>query len=274
MIKTLQRPGTVGLVALMLIGLVGCSSSNPAIPSGESPPPGGVRSAAVARGSITPVLTLDAEVTSSISYEITAPVDGKLVQGTDGATVIDQAGVAHELARRGLDTGYTYLVPDGATVSRGLPIAKSVYAGFVVASQVQGADLLRMQESPQSAKAQIAGGAEPFTCDLLDSVPSSFGEQPSTRRLYCIVPPTQPAIGGLTGVLAVRFPSVQDALVLPLEAVGGSVSRGSVLLQQRDGASVEQSVKLGPSDGTQIVIADGLKEGDVVLMPSPSLLHD
>lgn len=261
--------------SVLLVGLVACASGctdseSPATVSLASPVKD--RSVTVTRGDVTPVVTFDAEVASSVEYDITAPVDGVVSHNPIGLTITDGTGKKHEVSKRSLDSQVQYLVPDGSSVTRGLPIAKSVYSGFVVASSIAGVDLLRMQVSPESAKAQIAGGAEPFSCDLLDRVPSSSGDQ-SPRRLYCIIPESQPAMGGLTGVLALRFPSVRDAMVLPLEAVGGSLSSGSVRLE-KNGVSSLRSVKLGPSDGTQIVITEGLDEGDTVLLPSPSLIHD
>jgi len=56
---------------------------------------------------------------------------------------------------------------------------------------------------------------------------------------------------------------------LPIEAVAGTRSNGLVYLQGED---KPRPVELGITDGAYIEISDGATVGDVVSIPSPSLL--
>ena len=61
-----------------------------------------------------------------------------------------------------------------------------------------------------------------------------------------------------------------DALILPVTAVAGRLASGQV--SRRDGDSFATvNVKLGASDGTSIIILDGLEEGDMVSATAPNL---
>ena len=61
-----------------------------------------------------------------------------------------------------------------------------------------------------------------------------------------------------------------DALILPVTAVAGRLASGQV--SRRDGDSFATvNVKLGASDGTPIIILDGLEEGDMVSATAPNL---
>ena len=61
-----------------------------------------------------------------------------------------------------------------------------------------------------------------------------------------------------------------DALILPVTAVAGRLTSGQV--SRRDGDSFATvNVKLGASDGTSIIILDGLEEGDMVSATAPNL---
>lgn len=61
-----------------------------------------------------------------------------------------------------------------------------------------------------------------------------------------------------------------DALILPVTAVAGRLASGQV--SRRDGDSFATvNVKLGASDGTLIIILDGLEEGDMVSATAPNL---
>lgn len=59
-------------------------------------------------------------------------------------------------------------------------------------------------------------------------------------------------------------------MILPVTAVAGRLASGQV--SRRDGDSFATvNVKLGASDGTSIIILDGLEEGDMVSATTPKL---
>ena len=58
-----------------------------------------------------------------------------------------------------------------------------------------------------------------------------------------------------------------DALLVPSAAIGGSFLQPTVLVQ-RDGAVTEQPVSLGDGDDFNVVVLDGLNEGDTVVVES------
>lgn len=78
-------------------------------------------------------------------------------------------------------------------------------------------------------------------------------------------------IEGLRGTLTVTT-AEDTGVALPLEAVAGVVDRGQVYLV-RDGEAVKVDVTLGITDGSYVRILSGLAVGDVVQIPSPSILQ-
>jgi hypothetical protein len=152
-----------------------------------------------------------------------------------------------------------------------LPIAVAEYPGFAVTADVAGADLLRFTTPPVSARAQVDGSGAPFDCVLLDRTPG-HPDADGVAFVACRVPDDQRVIEGLTGVIAVEFPSAEDVLSLPIEAVAGTLDNGTVWVTT-EGEPVEKRVSLGVTDGVVVEILDGLEEGDEVLVPSPALLR-
>ncbi|MFF1830471.1 hypothetical protein [Paenarthrobacter sp. NPDC058040] len=271
--RSKRAAGCLAVFGFMVLSS-GCSSPQATQIDGAGQGSTDLQAVVVKRSDVTPVMSLNATVASSVSYEITSPTSGKISQHPNGMmSVVDDSGTSHPIKVPALTMNLVSIVPEGATVARGLPVATGTYSGFVIAAPVAGADLLRLQETPVSARAQISGGAEPFECQLLDPIASgSPDSKEDLRKLYCVVPNEQPAINALTGILAVRFPTTIDALVLPVEAVEGSVSSG--LVHVRSGHSLEdRRVKLGATDGVQIVVTEGLKEGEVVEIPHTTALH-
>jgi RND family efflux transporter MFP subunit len=70
----------------------------------------------------------------------------------------------------------------------------------------------------------------------------------------------------------VRITAVEknDVLLLPVNAVVRKRQERIVSVRKADGASEERTVKTGSSDGEMIEIAEGLSEGEKVVMPAGS----
>ena len=85
----------------------------------------------------------------------------------------------------------------------------------------------------------------------------------------CAVPAGVTAFAGLGADLAITNGSADNALVVPVTAVQGSIQTGKVWVMLPDGTQEERSVCLGLNDGEQVQITEGLAEGDEVLQFIP-----
>jgi hypothetical protein len=239
-------------------------------PREPAPSTPAISQAVVDVGDITPVISLPAEVSSDTSYDITANTAGTAVIH-NGTLFVDAAGGASTpVVFQALDSDRVFLVPDGSAVTAGLPIASAHYRGFALTAEVSGATRLRLRTAPESARAQIEGSGAPFDCVLLDPRPT-LSEDGTASNIGCIVPAEQSVIVGLAGVVALRFATVKGVLRLPIEAVAGTVKSASVYVK-KDGKLAEVKIEVGATDGSMIQVISGLKKGDVVQIPSPSLI--
>lgn len=66
---------------------------------------------------------------------------------------------------------------------------------------------------------------------------------------------------GMKATVVIDAGKANDVLLIPLTAVNA----GKVQVKQKDGTIVEKSVKLGRTDGQQVELKSGLKEGDEVV---------
>ena len=262
------------VVASTLLLLSGCSATSPLTPAGRSAPVDKSQVVTVRRSDVTPVVTFDSNVETSVPYQITAPVSGLLEVAPDGQmAILDANRTSHPIAVPPLATNVTTVVPAGNEVTAGLPIASATYSGFALVGSVSGLNLIRFRQPPVSALAQISGAGQPFECTLLDDKPSQEVNASGTQSLACVVPDSQNVVDGMTGIVAVRFATTHDALVLPIDAIAGSTGNGLAFLETSRGTH-KVSVRLGDSDGINIVVKSGVKLGDKVRIPSPSILSE
>ena len=266
-----KRAVTLGLTVTFLT-VVSCSSTNSASvgefdneTSHETSSPELVP---VERGDITPVITLPSQVVANARYKVTSDISGLV--SFDGAVIVvsnDDRLVEYDPRAYGRDAAIS--VQAGDTISAGLPLFEVTYTGFVLSAQISGANLLRFQEQPEGFRGQISGAGSPFDCEPLNPFPSS--DSSGSITVGCIIPSGQPAIEGLEGVLAIRMQGATNVLVLPVEAVAGTVGSGSVYLADSMGTPKSHPIELGVSDGSVIEVKSGLNEGDRVHIPGPSL---
>lgn len=73
---------------------------------------------------------------------------------------------------------------------------------------------------------------------------------------------------GMTASVAVLIEEATDVLVVPQGAITGSGDRASVLLLDQDGQAVATPVTIGLRGDTGTEITAGVKEGDVLVVPS------
>ena len=84
-------------------------------------------------------------------------------------------------------------------------------------------------------------------------------------RVRVKAPPGVDLREGLSAAASVVLRETTDALLVPSAAIGGSFLQPTVLVQ-RDGAVTEQPVSLGDGDDFNVVVLDGLNEGDTVVV--------
>lgn len=252
---------TVTLLA-GIAGLTACAESAPS--SDPTPSVTGHRSATAHRGSITPVQTFQATVVSPAPFTVTAAANGTASIAANGEISVD--GHRIELpAGAHVDEP---LIRPGDTVRTGQPVASATYSGFVMQATVTPKMLLSFTASPTGAKGQIDGGGAPFECALLDKTPTRSDDG---AHLFCTVPTDSPALAGMTGLMAVTFPTAQNVIEIPVDAVAGTVQNGAVAVIGADGKTQNRTVKLGVSDGQNVEIVSGLAEGERVRIPGPNI---
>jgi hypothetical protein len=257
---------------------------------------------AVRSGSIESVVTLDATVVANPTYVITAAQAGRISFSARPASmsasaaeiaVITDGGASSRVFLPPFSEGPRWMVPDGALVTLGLPVASATYDGFAIAADVPEGVLYRFYGPVGDMNAEIKQGPGPFECSPIGSIgsaatPDAAAATETTSpeastvqvsgptvggpvRILCASPRNLAFFAGMTAILAVTTARALNVLVLPVQAVAGSSQNGKVRLVLANGATEDREVSLGITDGSLIEIKTGLKEGDVVQVPGPFL---
>jgi len=195
---------------------------------------------------------------------------------------------------------FTATVPLAGTVDVN-PAPADVPVSYMVTARVDPLVLYRLPESLSKATVKIAGGPPEFGCAVvvLATIParaSSTGQSsdssgdtsstdtgsgdssvspfPAEREVQaaaetvvrCLVPPDVRVFPGLRAELVVTTAQLPEAIVVPAGAVEPeSAQTGFVTVIGRDDAEERRPVKVGPSDGSFVVITSGVAEGERVL---------
>jgi len=254
----------------VLASLTGCvaHSSTPDTAHTSAPKQA---TATVERRTITDVLTVSFTVTAGVDYTVSAPAIGKLeAAGAGYAFLPSSGGPASPLSLPATTTHVEALVPEDTEIAAGTPLLSVHDAALTLKAPLTAAQVLRLAgRIPSAVKAEIDGSTGPFDCPLDDPRPTE--SEDGDYAVYCRLPVNVPAIDGATGLIALTLSQAKDALALPIEAVAGSRQDGEVYLK---GHTAPHPVSLGITDGAYIQITKGLNAGDVVTIPSPSLLGD
>lgn len=142
----------------------------------------------------------------------------------------------------------------------------------------------RLLEAPNEAQVSVPGGPAPFRCtelrigqpktDQPPAAPDPFSPAPpagpATGSVTCRVPPDATVFSGMSATMELEAGVADNVLVLPVTAVKGSVSTGTVWRLGAGGEPTEQAVELGLTDGEQVEVRSGLAEGDQVLQFVPN----
>ena len=141
----------------------------------------------------------------------------------------------------------------------------------VVVASVSPTSMYRFAHGVHAVRAQLQRGPGPQACVEVQ-VPGPAGH--ATRPggvVRCTLPRGSAAVVGQPGTVAVTLRGRVGVLVLPLEAVAGSVQKGQVTVVGSGGATSVVTVGLGATDGSSIEITSGLHRGELVQLPAPVL---
>jgi macrolide-specific efflux system membrane fusion protein len=166
----------------------------------------------------------------------------------------------------------------GQVVAIGDAVAKVAPTTFSVSGPIKPEDQYKLVEQPQEAQVEAVGGPDTFTCTGLTIASPAAGAEasadgppaPSGATVRCAVPADVRVFAGLTAKLTIAGGSAENILTLPITAVKGNSTAGTVWVVAEDGAHEERAVTLGLNDGARVQIVDGVAEGDEVLQFVPS----
>jgi len=270
------RVAPVGLLALIPIALALAACSSPA-PVDYSSSYQSAGETVVRMGDLTPTTTVDAQVVSSpklVVQSSTKGVVGRITRG--GAAVVrgDVLATVGELSIRAPVEGIAtqaYVKP-GQTVPAGLPLLELEYSGFALVGSAPAAFPWPDDLDDTEARGQLEETTGPFDCTSVAAV-SSRSEpdppQPGSRRA-CLIPKSVPVQLGSNGVYVVTTSTLKGVLLVPVSAVAGRQGAGVVTVVEGDRREAV-TVKLGPSDGTDIQIVSGLVAGQRISVIAPNL---
>jgi multidrug efflux pump subunit AcrA (membrane-fusion protein) len=178
----------------------------------------------------------------------------------------------------GVLSQFTALV--GQSFAVGDAVGKIAPPSFHVSGSIPPEQLYRLLERPTEAEVTINGGPAPFTCTGL-SISSPVAGQGATGTgtgagtgdggpvVRCAVPGDVTVFPGLTAKIVIAGGIAENVLVVPTTAVEGAAGTGNVYFVLPDGSTELRPVSLGLSDGVNVEVTEGLKEGDVILQFVP-----
>ena len=130
-------------------------------------------------------------------------------------------------------------------------------------------DVLFLQVGDPASIELEALGDEPLIGNISDI--AAFGESNQGVVTYPVTIQTEQPEGtqlpeGLSAVAEVVIREQKDKLLVPIQALFGSVNDPILLISNEDGSIQPRNVTLGISDDFWTVIEDGVSEGETILM--------
>jgi macrolide-specific efflux system membrane fusion protein len=196
-------------------------------------------------------------------------------------------GYADIVAPKNGITG-TYRVSQGGNVDKGTVVTQVRSTQYRVQASVDPVQLYVLDPLPKQAEVTIPRGPEPFECKYLrlteaeaaasnvkngggqtgsdsDADGDDSGDEQNQATLTCTVPKNVRVFHGLQADVKVSTGKAKNVLLVPVTAVQGLGDNGTVWVPDKSGDGKEKAVTLGRSDGTNIEVKKGLKEGDSIL---------
>lgn len=277
------------MAATICVSMAACSSSQTPSSGASSTAKQSASTVKVRRGGITPLASSSTSVQVSPVFSLTAPAKGWFHAEAGPGTYVhagDLLGTVGDQQVKAPIDGVVETVAQDNDVAVNYPLFSIRYGGM--SASVDATALLATIGSDQrlAGRFQITDAQGPTDCAAIvdDGVAASdsSGEAAagsattaqgaaSARAMQCLFPKDVQARPGQNATVVLTATAIEDALILPVTAVAGRLGSGQV--SRRDGDSFTTvDVKLGASDGTSIIILDGLKEGDSVSATAPNLV--
>lgn len=289
--RATRRPLTRRLIVFVAVAaLSACSSSTPIGPLVQGEPPGeeSPTIVTVRTQDVVPAVNLvNSTVQAGASVAVELPVSG----------VPDLAPAARVVAGQSLGTvdGQKIISPASGSLTWRIdperqsalpahyPLAVIAVDGFAVVSPEGARVPLAMRAQSLTGKAQVGvSGAESSPIAVcvgvgflppLQATPAPSGSassaqsgemesqgHSSTTQVVCQLPLDAPAFSGDAARFVLAGPPRKSVTVVPLTAVVGRGSEGSVTLE--DGTA--QTVALGATDGQYVEVLSGLTAGQAI----------
>ena len=222
----------------------------------------------------TPVLEIRQE-TPRDPITRTDPVTGETTVTEQRPKVVREQVLSPVAGAISLPTLKDQVVSVGDTLGQVTPGTLSVSGALTPDQQY------RLVGAPTEAQVTLKGGPAPFTCTGLRigaaPQPADAGAEPEqgagatpSGTVTCALPGDVTAFPGLGADLEIVNGSAEDAAVVPVTAVQGTVQRGIVWVVAEEGAEPEErEVALGLTDGEHVQVTEGLAVGDLVLQFVP-----
>ena len=208
-------------------------------------------------------------------------LSGLLERNITSMTAVDQAQTALKesdariiVARERLNQLTLRAPIDGNVLREDFQIGEIVGPGDVVftvgqkkplriVSDVNEEDIARVKVG-QAVLLRNDGFTEPLAATVADVTPKG---DPATKtfRVYLALPETTPLLIGMSVEANIITREVKDALLVPAEAI-----RAGAVFVVENGVLVRRPVTLGVRGSRMVEIKDGLKEGDLIVTPSPT----
>ncbi|MBT1162290.1 MULTISPECIES: hypothetical protein [Bifidobacterium] len=273
--------------AVMCVTVTACSSSQTSSSDASSTAGQSVSTVEVRKGGITPLASSSTSVQVASVFSLAAPAKGWFHSTAEQGSYAHAGDVLGTIGDQKITTpvdGVIETIAQDNDVAANYPLFSIRYGGM--SANVDATALLTTVGSDQTltGRFQITDAQGPTDCAaVVDdgiAMSTSSGEAAagsttaqgvaSTRTMQCLFPKNVQARPGQNATVVLTATAIEDALILPVTAVAGRLGSGQV--SRRDGDSFTAvNVKLGASDGTSIIILDGLKEGDVVSSTAPNL---
>jgi multidrug efflux pump subunit AcrA (membrane-fusion protein) len=283
------------------------STANPSQPTGMISDPvtqvelGSIATTVVIDASVSADPAIDSRATLAGEVYDIAVTEGAAVQAGDTLARVRQEIVHEPVTKTDADGMVTITQPKptfktalvtapvagtvsavsalaGQIVAVGEVVAKVAPPTFSVSGPIKPEDQYKLVEQPSEAQVEAVGGPGTFTCTGLTIASPAAGAEASAEgpqassgaAVRCAVPADVRVFAGLTAKLTIDGGSAENILTLPITAVKGNSTAGTVWTVARDGSHEERAVTLGLNDGARVQIVDGVGEGDEVLQFVPT----
>lgn len=220
----------------------------------------------------------------------------KKVEAQEPVTTTDEDGTITTTQPDPKVTWSEVYAPISGTIKYSVILDQEMTVGTAVATVTSGiysatgtvsaAEQYRLTNAPAEGTITIKDGPAPFSCANLrigtkattSTTTNTEGDTTTTTgdgtsvEVRCTVPTDQTVFPGLKATIGIDAGSVTGALLAPVSAVEGSFTAGSVWVLSDPSdpkTAVKTAVTLGITDGTNIQITEGVKEGDTILQYVP-----